>query len=135
MATVKVLRTAVIEAIEETLNKLHEEYAMQESLEKEYQIAFEAWRNEILAFAIKNMDQAINIRTNYREWKDEVNIDFDIQGVKNNVSEEPTRQHTIIRSHEYKDTVADITKQLRILRMSNDEYVSASTLKSVGEYL
>jgi len=51
------------------------------------------------------------------------------------VPESPNRQHDTINAREYRDTVADISKELRMLRMTKDEYVTASTLKSVGQYL
>jgi len=54
---------------------------------------------------------------------------------KGSVPESPNRQHDTINAREYRDTVADISKELRMLRMTKDEYVTASTLKSVGQYL
>ena len=135
MATVKIETKVVIEALEQALNKLHAEYAMQESLEKEYQAACETWKKEMIAFAIKHIDKGTNFRTNYREWKKELNIDYDIVIPKDSVPEEPTRNFQHISSHEYKDTVENISKELRMLRMTKDEYVTASSLKSVGQYL
>jgi|Laugrespbdmm15dd_1035085.scaffolds.fasta_scaffold08907_4 hypothetical protein len=135
MATVKIETVVVIEALEQALNKLHAEYAMQNSLEEAYQKECEAWKKEMIAFAIKNIDKATNFRSNYREWKDELNVDYDIVVPKGSVPESPNRQHDTINAREYRDTVADISKELRMLRMTKDEYVTASTLKSVGQYL
>ena len=135
MATVKIETAVVIEALEQALNKLHADYAMQNSLEAEYQAACEAWKKEITNYVIKNIDKANNFRTNYRDWKDELNVDFDIVVPKNELPESPNRKHEVINSREYKDTVAEISKELRILRMTKDEYLSASTLKSVGQWL
>ena len=135
MATVKIETAVVIEALEQALNKLHAEYAMQNSLEEAYQKECEAWKKEMIAFAIKNIDKATNFRSNYREWKDELNVDYDIVVPKGSVPESPSRQHDTINAREYRDTVADISKELRMLRMTKDEYVTASTLKSIGQYL
>jgi len=135
MATVKIETVVVIEALEQALNKLHAEYAMQNSLEEAYQKECEAWKKEMIAFAIKNIDKATNFRSNYREWKDELNVDYDIVVPKGSVPESPNRQHDTINAREYRDTVADISKELRMLRMTKDEYVTASTLKSIGQYL
>lgn len=135
MATVKIERVVVIEALEQSLNKLHAEYAMQDSLEKEYLAAHETWKKQITNYAIEHIDRAYNIRTNYREYKDELNIDFDIAVPKGAFPEEPRRQYESISAREYKDTVAEISKELRVLRMTKDEYLSASTLKSVGQWL
>lgn len=135
MATVKIETTVVIEALEQALNKLHAEYAMQNSLEEAYQKECEAWKKEMIAFAIKHIDKATNFRSNYRDWKDELNVDYDIVIPKGSVPESPNRKHETMGNREYKDTVADISKELRILRMTKDEYLTASTLKSVGQYL
>jgi hypothetical protein len=135
MATVKIETTVVIEALEQALNKLHAEYAMQNSLEEAYKKECEAWKNEIIAYVIKHIDKANNFRTNYRDWKDELNVDFDIIVPKNALPESPNRKHETMGNREYKDTVADISKELRMLRMTKDEYLTASTLKSVGQYL
>jgi hypothetical protein len=135
MATVKIETAVVIEALEQAINKLHADYAMQESLEREYQAASEAWKKEIIAYAIKHIETATEFRTNYREWKEELNIDYNITIPKGTLPEQPTRNFEHIGSREYKDTVAEISKELRILKLTKDEYVSASTLKSVGQYL
>ena len=78
MATVKIETAVVIEALQQALNKLHADYAMQKSLEQEYQNACEGWKKEMIAYVMKNIDKANNFRTNYRDWKDELNVDFDI---------------------------------------------------------
>jgi len=135
MATVKIETAVVIEALQQALNKLHAEYAMQNSLEEAYQKECEAWKKEMIAFAIKNIDKATNFRSNYREWKDELNVDYDIVVPKGSVPESPSRQHDTINAREYRDTVENISKELRMLRMTKDEYVTASSLKSVGQYL
>jgi len=135
MATVKIETAAVIEALQQTLNKLHADYAMQGSLEKEYEAACEAWKKQMIAYAIKHIETATEFRTNYREWKEELNIDYNIKVPSGTLPEQPTRNFEHMNSREYKDQVADISKELRILRLTKDEYVSASTLKSVGQYL
>jgi hypothetical protein len=135
MATVKIETAVVIEALEQALNKLHAEYAMQNSLEEEYKAACEAWKKQMIAFAIKHIETATEFRTNYREWKEELNIDYNITVPKGTLPEQPTRNFEHMNSREYKDTVADISKELRMLRMTKDEYLTASTLKSVGQYL
>lgn len=135
MATVKIETAVVIEALEQSLNKLHAEYAMQGSLEKEYQAACEAWKKEIIAYAIKHIETATEFRTNYRAYANNLNIDYNVAVPDGALPEEPRRQHEHINSREYKEQVAEISKELRILRLTKDEYVSASTLKSVGQWL
>ena len=38
-------------------------------------------------------------------------------------------------AREYKEKVDDISKEMRVLKMTKDEYITASSLKSVGQYL
>lgn len=135
MATVKIETAVVIEALQQALNKLHADYAMQKSLEQEYQNACEGWKKEMIAYVMKNIDKANNFRTNYRDWKDELNVDFDIVVPKGILPESPNRQHETMGAREYKETVDDISKEMRVLKMTKDEYITASSLKSVGQYL
>lgn len=135
MATVKIETAVVIEALEQSLNKLHADYAMQKSLEQEYEAAREAWKKEVIAYAIKHIETATEFRTNYRAYANNLNIDYNVAVLEGALPEEPTRKYEHIPSHQYKDTVESISKELRLLRLTKDEYVSASSLKSVGQYL
>jgi hypothetical protein len=135
MATVKIETAVVIEALEQALNKLHAEYAMQDSLEQAYEAARTAWKKEIIAYAIKHIETATEFRTNYRPWAGNLNIDYNVAVTEGSIKDEPRRTHEVINAREYKDTVENISKELRMLRLTKDEYVTASSLKSVGQYL
>jgi hypothetical protein len=135
MATVKIETAVVIEALEQALNKLHAEYAMQNSLEIEYQRACAEWKKEVIAYAVKHIETATDFRTNYRPWANKLNIDYDVAVPEGSISESPSRKYESISEREYKEQVVSISKELRILKLTKDEYVSASTLKSVGQYL
>ena len=76
--TVKVATPKVIKALEARLVKLEKDYTSQEALEAKYQKAIEKWRKEISKWAIANFSKAENIRINYRQWNNLLNIDFDI---------------------------------------------------------
>ena len=76
--TVKVATTKVIKALEGTLAKLEKDYTSQSANEAKYNKAVEAWRKEIGKWAIANFSKAENLRTNYRNWNNTLNVDFDI---------------------------------------------------------
>ena len=133
--TVKVPTAKVITALQAKLEKIELDFASQESNDAKYQTAMEAWRKEIGKWAIDRFSKASNIRTNYREWNKTLNVDFDITVDEKEFPKEPVREHEIIRLHEYKEMVEDITNALSILRMTEEEVVNASTMKSIARYL
>jgi hypothetical protein len=133
--TVKVPTAKVITALQAKLEKIELDFASQESNDAQYQNAMEAWRKEIGKWAIDRFSKASNIRTNYREWNKTLNVDFDITVDEKEFPKEPVREHDKIHLHEYKEMVEDITNALSILRMTDEEVVNASTMKSIARYL
>jgi hypothetical protein len=133
--TVKVPTAKVITALQAKLEKIELDFASQESNDAQYQNAMEAWRKEIGKWAIDRFSKASNIRTNYREWNKTLNVDFDITVDEKEFPKEPVREHDKIHLHEYKEMKEDITNALSILRMTEEETVNASTMKSIARYL
>jgi hypothetical protein len=133
--TVKVPTAKVITALQAKLEKIELDFASQESNDAKYQTAMEAWRKEIGKWAIDRFSKASNIRTNYREWNKTLNVDFDITVDEKEFPKEPVREHDKIHLHEYKEMKEDITNALSILRMTEEEVVNASTMKSIARYL
>jgi hypothetical protein len=133
--TVKVATPKVIKALETKLALIESNYKNQEKYEAEYQKAMTAWKKEVAEFAIKKFAKAENIRTNYREWNKTLNVDFDITVSGSEFPAEPKKEHETIHQHTYKEMVEDITNALNILRMTDEETVNASTMKSIARYL
>jgi len=133
--TVKVPTAKVITALQAKLEKIELDFASQESNDAQYQNAMEAWRKEIGKWAIDRFSKASNIRTNYREWNKTLNVDFDLTVDEKEFPKEPVREHDKIHLHEYKEMKEDITNALSILRMTEEETVNASTMKSIARYL
>jgi hypothetical protein len=117
------------------LEKIELDFTSQESRDAQYQNEMEAWRKEIGKWAIDRFSKASNIRTNYREWNKTLNVDFDITVDEKEFPKEPVREHDKIHLHEYKEMKEDITNALSILRMTEEEVVNASTMKSIARYL
>ena len=133
--TVKVATTKVIKALEARLATLEKDYASQSEKEAKYQKAVEAWKKEIGKWAIANFSKAENLRTNYRNWNNTLNVDFDIITKEGNFPAEPEKDFEVVHSHTYREMKEDITNALTILKMTDEETVNASTMKQIAKYL
>jgi hypothetical protein len=133
--TVKVPVTKVIAALEASLAKLEKDYSTQEGKEAKYQKAREAWIKELTNYAIANIKSAVNFRTNYREWNNTLNIDYDITVNEKDLPKEPEKDFVTIHQHSYNDSKEEIESALRILKMTDEEFVAASTMKAISKYL
>jgi len=133
--TVKVATPKVIKALEARLVKLEKDYTSQEALEAKYQKAIEAWRKEISKWAIANFSKAENIRINYRNWNNTLNIDFDIITKEGSFLAEPQKDFEVIRQHSYDEMKEEIRNALSILRMTDELTVNTSTMNQIAKYL
>ena len=133
--TVKVATPKVIKALEGRLAILEKDYATQGANEAKYNKAVEAWRKEIGKWAIANFSKAENLRTNYRQWNNTLNVDFDIITKEGNFPAEPEKDYETIHQHSYREMKEDITNALTILKMTDEETVNASTMKQIAKYL
>ena len=133
--TVKVATPKVIKALEARLAELETNYATQEAKEAKHTKAVEAWRKEIGKWAIANFSKAENLRTNYRNWNNTLNVDFDIITKEGTFPAEPEKDFETIHQHSYREMKEDITNALTILKMTDEETVNASTMKQIAKYL
>ena len=133
--TVKVATTKVIKALETRLATLEKDYASQTENEAKFGKAQEAWRKEIGKWAIANFSKAENLRTNYRNWNNTLNVDFDIITKEGTFPTEPEKDYDVIHQHSYREMKEDITNALTILKMTDEETVNASTMKQIAKYL
>jgi hypothetical protein len=133
--TVKVATSKVIKALEARLATLEKDYTSQEANEAKYQKAREKWQKEIGKWAIDNFSKAENIRTNYRQWNNTLNVDFDIITKDSVFPKEPEKDYEQIHQHSYREMKEDITNALTILKMTDEETVNASTMKQIAKYL
>jgi hypothetical protein len=131
--SVKIATTKVIEALKQSLNKLELDYTSQESYQTKYDKAMDKWKKEILKFAIDNFSSAQNVRTNYRSWNDTLNIDFDLIG--KGIPAEPIKEYEVISVREYRETKEEISNAIRILSMTDEEYINTSTYTAISKYL
>ena len=133
--TVKVATPKVIKALETRLATLEKDYASQEANEAKFQKKHEAWKKEIGKWAIANFSKSQNLRTNYRNWNNTLNVDFDIVVKESDFPIEPEKDYETIHQHNYREMKEDITNALTILKMTDEETVNASTMKQIAKYL
>jgi len=133
--SVKIATPKVIKALEDALSKLEKDYAEKEANEAKYQKAYDKYRKEIADYAIANIKKAENLRTNYRSWNNNLNIDFDLTVSKDSLPAEPERDFTTMSDHEYRNQKEEMSNAIRILKMTDEEVVSTSTYQAVARYL
>jgi DNA repair exonuclease SbcCD ATPase subunit len=132
---VKIATTKVIKALETRLAKLEADYTKQDENEAKYQKALEKWRKEIGKWAIANFAKAENLRTNYRQWNRTLNVDFDLIVDEKDFPAEPVKDYEQIHQHSYREMKDEMENAIRILKMTDEETVSASTYNAIARYL
>ena len=133
--TVKVATPKVIKALETKLATLKSDKENEASNEAKFQKSMEKWRKDIGKYAIANFAKAENLRTNYRSWNKTLNVDFDLTVAEGDFPAEPQRDFTTMHDHTYREIVEEINNALNILKMTDEETVNASTMKSIAKYL
>jgi len=133
--SVKIATPKVIKALEGALAKLEADYASQEASEAKFQKALEKYRKEISAYAIQNIAKAENLRTNYRSWNNQLNIDFDLTVKESDLPKQPERDFVTMNEYEYRNQKEEIANAIRILKMTDEEVVNTSTYNAVARYL
>ena len=133
--TVKVSTPKVIKALEAKLVSLKSDKDNEASNEAKFQKAQEKWRKEVCKFAVEEISKAQNLRTNYRSWNKTLNVDFDLTVNEGDFPAEPQRDFSSIHDHTYREMVEEINNALSILRMTDEETVNASTMKSIARFL
>jgi len=133
--TVKVATPKVIAALETKLATLKKDKENEASNEAKFQKLNEKWKKDIIAFAIANIKKAENVRSNYRSWNNQLNIDFDLTVSELDMPKQPERDFVTMHDHTYREMVEEITNALSILKMTDEETVNASTMKQIARYL
>jgi len=133
--SVKLPTAKVITALQQALTKLELDYKSQDEAEAQYQKATENWRKEVIKFAVDNISKAENIRTNYRQWTGNLNVDFDLTIKENVLPKEPERDFELMLVSTYNDMKDEMSNAIRILQLTDEQTVSTSTYNSIARYL
>ena len=133
--SVKIATAKVIKALENRLAELEANYKTQDENEAKFQLKLDAWKKELFAFALANIDKAENTRTNYRSYSQNLNVDFDISVKEGEFPKEPEKDYEQIHSHTYREQKDEMENAIRILKMTDEETVSTSTYNAIARYL
>ena len=133
--SVKIPTQRVITSLEQALNKLELDYTSQAENEAKHNLAYEAWKKELVKFAVSKIEKAENLRANYRSWNKSLNVDFDLTVSENEVPSEPEKNYEVIHAHTYREMKEEISNAIRILKMTDEEVVNTSTYNAVARYL
>ena len=133
--SVKIATPKVIKALETRLAKLEADYTKQDENEAKFQKKVDAWKKEIGKWAIGQFSKAENLRTNYRSWNKTLNVDFDLTVSEGDFPAEPEKDFEIIHPHTYREQKEEMENAIRILKMTDEETVSASTYNAIARYL
>jgi len=137
--SVKVKTTTLIKALEEALDKREKRWANQAKETARHKKEVEAYNASILKLVKAGKGTIHDISENKwatRNDRNSTTISFsaEIKLPKSVIPVEP-KEIDEMREHTYKMETDDISQALRILKMTDQEYVNASTYKSVAEYL
>jgi len=132
---VKIATPKVITALENRLVELEANYKKQDENEAKFQKSIEKWKKELFSYAIANISKAENLRTNYREWTKNLNVDFDLTVKEGEFPAEPQRDFEQIHQHTYREMKEEMENAIRILKMTDEDTVSTSTYNAIARYL
>jgi hypothetical protein len=126
--TVKVPVTKVIEALENKVKEHDKTMAHNEKIEKEYPALLKKYSDALF----KSLKDVIELHdVEYYAWRGMVRVEYKISK-EVDVPEMPKKE-TIrsLNSHE----LEEIQNAIRILKMTEEEFVSASTMRAIANYL
>jgi hypothetical protein len=131
---VKIATAKVIRALETKLLQLKQNKDSQQENEDKHKKAMEKWHNEIGKLALTHMGKAVTIRA-YVVWDGTIKVDFVLPKDVFELPVEPERDFETMTDYQYKEMTEEIENAIRILKMTEEETVSASTYNSIARYL
>lgn len=126
--TVKVAVTKVIEALENKLKEHEKNVAHNQKIEKEYPAQLKKYHEQLFK-SIKEVSELHDVE--YYSWRGIVRVEYKIS--KEVDTPEMPQKETVrtLNSHE----LEEIQNAVRILKMTEEEFVSASTMRAIANYL
>jgi hypothetical protein len=128
--SVKVATPKVIKALEAKLEAGTKAIANNEKKRKEYEKTEKVWAKEVADLVIKQIAKA-EVSAN-ENWRGEVSVNFTIPTGAIKLPEKPSID---LEQELGRYEVTEIENAIRILKMTDEETVNASTFKSIAQYL
>jgi len=133
--SVKVATPKVIAALEAKLEKMKADKKNEAVNEQNYREAHKAWQKEVIAIALKSDLSDENCSVSTRSYGDHHNVSLSYELKKSTLPDEPMRDFNTFHDWQYKEATEEIQNALNILSMTEDDFVNASTMKSISKYL
>ena len=132
---VKIATPKVIKGLETSLAKIKKDFAEQSKNQKAHEKATEAWNKKALKYMTDNIKSATNTNASIWRGRSTLNLDFNYADIVEAIGEEPTVDFTRMGDYEFKEAVEEIENAIRLLKLTDEEFVSTSTYKSVAKYI
>jgi len=139
--TVKISTKKAIDALEERLVQLKKEYEEQQKQEAEFQKRHTAWYKVLKTSGRKILLDALKNDVNVEVWAGReagmVSARIDARSIAADLPPEPRRPYDQepMSDHRYKHMVEEIAQAVRILKMTDEPTVPASTFAALSRYL
>jgi hypothetical protein len=128
--SVKVATPKVIKALEAKLEAGTKAIANNEKKRKEYEKIEKAWAKEVGDLALKQISKAdVSAHEN---WRNEISISLQLPAGTIKLPEKPSID---LEQELGRYEVQEIENAIRILKMTDEETVNASTFKTIAQYL
>jgi len=128
--SVKVSTAKVIKALENKIKSGQEAIANNEKKRKDYEKVEKAWAKEVGELAMKQIAKAeVHASEN---WRNEVSVQFQFASGVLKFPEKPSLE---LERELGRYEVEEIENAIRILKMTDEEVVNATTFKSIAQYL
>ena len=128
--SVKVSTAKVIKALEEKLTNSKNAIANNEKKRKDYEKVERAWAKEVGEMATKQIAKAeVHASEN---WRNEVSVQFQFPAGAIKFPEKPQLD---LERELGRYEIEEIENAIRILKMTDEDLVNASTFKSIAQYL
>lgn len=128
--SVKVATPKVIKALEAKLEAGTKAIASNEKKRKEYEKVEKAWAKEVAELIFKQLSKAeVSADEN---WRGEITARF---SVPSGIIKLPAKPELNLEQELGRYEVQEIENAIRILKMTDEETVNASTFKTIAQYL
>lgn len=131
---VKVPVSSVLVSLRAKLATLHENKKKFEAAKKAHEVAVDKWKKQVYMLVKKNAVNEVQVHTPtyYREgW---VSVTFPIMKDVT-LPECPEMEEVEHERYGFDNSVKEVSHAIRLLEMTTDEYVNASTFKTISQYL
>ena len=128
--SVKVSTTKVIKALEDKLSNNTKVLISNEKKRKDYEKVEKAYSKEVADLVFKQISKAdVNAHEN---WRNEVNVTISLPAGSIKLPEKPSMD---LERELGQYEIQEIENAIRILKMTDEETVNASTFKTIAQYL